>query len=77
MTGGVAWDALDGLVPDQPAGWAEPIETHHLRKPASDGYRFAPPILRAACRDYLPRATGRPCFVKAHADQTAHFAAAD
>jgi glutathione S-transferase len=30
-----------------------------------------------ACREYLARATGRPCFVKAHADQMAHFAAAD
>lgn len=31
----------------------------------------------SACRDYLARATGRPSFVKAHADQMAHFAAAD
>jgi glutathione S-transferase len=30
-----------------------------------------------ACRDYVARATARPCFVKAHADQMAHFAAAD
>lgn len=30
-----------------------------------------------ACRDYVLRATGRPAFVKAHADQMAHFAAAD
>jgi glutathione S-transferase len=30
-----------------------------------------------ACRDYVVRATARPCFVKAHADQMAHFAAAD
>ena len=30
-----------------------------------------------ACRDYLARATSRPSFVKAHADQMAHFAAAD
>jgi glutathione S-transferase len=29
------------------------------------------------CRDYLTRATSRPSFVKAHADQLAHFAAAD
>jgi glutathione S-transferase len=29
------------------------------------------------CRDYVVRATGRPAFVKAHADQIAHFAAAD
>ena len=30
-----------------------------------------------ACRDYVSRATARPAFVKAHADQLAHFAAAD
>jgi glutathione S-transferase len=27
-----------------------------------------------ACRDYVARATARPSFVKAHADQMAHFA---
>ena len=30
-----------------------------------------------ACRDYVARTTARPAFVKAHADQMAHFAAAD
>jgi glutathione S-transferase len=30
-----------------------------------------------ACRGYVERATARPAFVKAHADQMAHFAAAD
>ena len=30
-----------------------------------------------ACRGYIARATARPAFVKAHADQMAHFAAAD
>lgn len=30
-----------------------------------------------ACRDYVERATERPAFLKAHADQMAHFAAAD
>jgi glutathione S-transferase len=30
-----------------------------------------------ACRDYVERATARPAFEKAHADQMAHFAAAD
>lgn len=29
------------------------------------------------CRDYVARATARPSFVKAYADQMAHFAAAD
>ncbi|MES1199424.1 MAG: glutathione S-transferase family protein [Pseudomonadota bacterium] len=30
-----------------------------------------------ACRAYVARATSRPAFIKAHADQMAHFAAAD
>jgi glutathione S-transferase len=30
-----------------------------------------------ACHDYVARATDRPAFIKAHADQMAHFAAAD
>ncbi len=30
-----------------------------------------------ACRAYVARATARPAFVKAHADQLAHFAAND
>jgi len=30
-----------------------------------------------ACRDYVARATARPAFVKAYADQMAHFARAD
>jgi glutathione S-transferase len=30
-----------------------------------------------ACSDYVARATARPAFLKAHADQMAHFAAAD
>jgi len=30
-----------------------------------------------ACRDYVARATARPAFKKAHADQLAHFAAGD
>lgn len=30
-----------------------------------------------ACRNYVARATSRPAFVKAYADQMAHFAAAD
>lgn len=30
-----------------------------------------------ACKAYVARATARPAFLKAHADQMAHFAAAD
>lgn len=39
--------------------------------------RFDGLAAHAAARDYLQRATARPAFVKAHADQLAHFAAAD
>ena len=31
----------------QPVGWVEPCETHHSSSSPDDGYRFAPPILRA------------------------------
>jgi glutathione S-transferase len=39
--------------------------------------RFDGLARQPACRDYVARATARPSFVKAHADQMAHFAAAD
>jgi glutathione S-transferase len=39
--------------------------------------RFGGLAQSAACRDYVARATARPAFIKAHADQMAHFAAAD
>ena len=39
--------------------------------------RFDRLAVHPACRDYVARATARPAFVKAHADQMAHFAAAD
>jgi glutathione S-transferase len=39
--------------------------------------RFDGLAAHPACRDYLARAVARPSFVKAHADQMAHFAAAD
>jgi len=38
--------------------------------------RFDGLAAHPACRDYVTRATARPSFVKAHADQMAHFAAA-
>jgi glutathione S-transferase len=38
--------------------------------------RFDGLAAHPACRDYVARATARPSFVKAHADQMAHFAAA-
>jgi len=39
--------------------------------------RFEGLAAHPATRDYLRRATARPAFVKAHADQIAHFAKAD
>jgi len=39
--------------------------------------RFGGLAAHGACRDYVARATARPSFVKARADQMAHFAAAD
>src|SRR3546814_11181433 len=39
--------------------------------------RFGGLAASPACRDYLARAIARPAFAKAHADQLAHFAAAD
>jgi len=38
--------------------------------------RFDGLAAHPACRDYLARATARPSFMKAYADQMAHFAAA-
>jgi glutathione S-transferase len=39
--------------------------------------RFEGPADYPACRAYVARATARPAFKKAYADQMAHFAAAD
>lgn len=39
--------------------------------------RFDGLVESPACRGYVARATARPSFVKAHANQLAHFAAAD
>jgi glutathione S-transferase len=38
--------------------------------------RFGGLANRPACRAYVDRAVARPAFIKAHADQMAHFAAA-
>jgi len=40
-------------------------------------HRFGGLAEHPTCRDYVARATARPAFVKAHANQLAHFAAAD
>ena len=45
------------------------------------GFSFNHPSIdqadQRATRDYLKRATARPAFVKAYADQMAHYAEAD
>lgn len=40
-------------------------------------HRFDGLAAYPSCRDYVVRATARPSFIKAHADQMAFFAAAD
>jgi glutathione S-transferase len=40
-------------------------------------HRFDGLAQHGACREYVARATARPSFEKAHADQMAHFAVAD
>jgi len=40
-------------------------------------HRFEKLSKHPGCREYVARATARPSFLKAHADQLAHFAAAD
>ena len=39
--------------------------------------RFGALADHPACRNYIARGTARPAFIKAHADQMAHFAKAD
>lgn len=40
-------------------------------------HRFEKLSKHPGCREYVARATARPSFLKAHADQLAHFGAAD
>lgn len=40
-------------------------------------HRFEGLAEYSSCREYVARAMARPAFVKAHADQLAHFAATD
>ena len=40
-------------------------------------HRFDGLAEQPSCRAYVERATARPSFAKAYADQMAHFAAAD
>jgi len=88
-TDGPGWKFFDDWVKAR-LGHLEPILTKRewLAGPFSVADILMADVLRLvdrfkglaaspACRDYVARATARPAFVKAHADQMAHFAAAD
>ena len=85
-----AWKAFDGFLKTSRLGHLEPvlIGREWLARSFSVADILMADVLRLvdrfdglasypACRNYVARATTRPAFVKAHADQMAHFAAAD
>ena len=85
-----AWKVFDGFLKSSRLGHLEPVMARRewLAGTFSVADILMADVLRLvdrfdglatypACRDYVARATARPSFVKAHADQMAHFAAAD
>ena len=85
-----AWKAFDGFLKTSRLGHLEPVIARRewLAGTFSVADILMADVLRLvdrfdglatypACRGYVARATARPSFVKAHADQMAHFAAAD
>ena len=85
-----AWKAFDGFLKASRLGHLEPVMARRewLAGSFSVADILMADVLRLvdrfdglaaypACRDYVVRATARPSFVKAYADQMAHFAAAD
>lgn len=85
-----AWTLFDGFLKQHRLAHLEPVvaEREWLAGSFSIADILMADVLRLvnrfdglaeypACRDYVARATARPAFVKAHADQMAHFAAAD
>jgi len=85
-----AWKVFDGFLKTSRLGHLEPVMARRewLAGSFSVADILMADVLRLvdrfdglatypACRDYVARATARPSFVKAHADQMAHFAAAD
>ena len=85
-----AWKVFDGFLKRSRLGHLEPVMARRewLAGSFSVADILMADVLRLvdrfdglatypACRDYVARATARPSFVKAHADQMAHFAAAD
>jgi glutathione S-transferase len=85
-----AWTLFDGFLKQHRLAHLEPVlaEREWLAGTFSVADILMADVLRLvdrfdglaanpACRDYVGRATARPSFAKAHADQMAHFAAAD
>jgi glutathione S-transferase len=85
-----AWTFLDDFLHRHRLGHMEPVlaEREWLAGSFSVADIMMSDVLRLvdrfdgladhpACRAYVARATARPAFAKAHADQMAHFAAAD
>ena len=85
-----AWKVFDGFLKTSRLGHLEPVMARRewLAGTFSVADILMADVLRLvdrfdglatypACRDYVARAMARPSFVKAHADQMAHFAAAD
>jgi glutathione S-transferase len=88
-TEGPAWDQFDGFVKLR-LDRLEPVmaEREWLAGSFSVADILMADVLRLvdrfdglaghpACKAYVARAVARPAFVKAHADQMAHFAKAD
>lgn len=85
-----AWKLFDGFLKTSRLGHLEPVlaEREWLAPTFSIADIAMAEALRLAdrfdaladypaCRAYVGRAKARPAFIKAHADQMAHFAAAD
>jgi glutathione S-transferase len=85
-----AWKAFEGFLKTSRLGHLEPVMARRewLAGTFSVADILMADVLRLvdrfdglatypACRDYVARATARRSFAKAHADQMAHFAAAD
>ena len=90
ITDGAAWQMFDGFLKASRLAHMEPVLAD--REWLAGGFSIADiamaDVMRLvdrfggladfpACRAYVARATARPAFQKAHADQMAHFAAAD
>lgn len=85
-----AWKAFDGFLKSSRLTRLEAVlaQRHWLTDSFSVADILMADVLRLvdrfeglagfpACLEYVRRATARPAFLKAHADQMAHFAAAD